>query len=63
MTSPNLQKKFLPDKALSPALPIFTGVPDGEWEGAGLGRSVHVREFLEVASCFRQSLDFKVCCP
>lgn len=37
MTSPNLQKKFLPDNTLSPALSIFTGVPDGEWEGAGLG--------------------------
>lgn len=38
MTSLNLQEKFLPDSALTPALSIFTGVPDGQWEGAGLRR-------------------------
>lgn len=38
--------------------------PDGEWEGARLRRwSVHVQEFLEVGSCFRQSVDFKACIP
>lgn len=51
MKSLNLQMKFLPGNALSPALSIFLYSPEGEREGTGLRRwPVHVRGFLEAAS-------------
>ena len=61
MKSLNLQKKFLPGNALSPAISIFLYPLKGEWEGAGLKRwPVYIHGFLEAGGCFRQCVVYSL---